>query len=83
MCSVIKRGTVRDMKKREGTHFLSGRDIQQKGVVQNFGHGGGAPQSLLQWEILISPRNTLESVLGLVTVMILKNVNESIFFSKQ
>ena len=40
---MIKRRTGGDMKKREEMHFLSGRDIQQKGMVQNLENEGGAP----------------------------------------
>ena len=59
------------------------RCIQQKGEVQLFWLVGGTPH--LQFRPLLGHPNlpikkTLRRVLGLLTVMILKRVRESIFF---
>ena len=69
--SVIRRET--------GPNFWWGY-IQQKGKVKTFGLARKALNSLPYWDILLSIRKTLRRVLGLLIVMILKIVSESVFF---
>ena len=70
------------MKERGRTQFFGGADIQQSWEVQKFGREGGAP--LLAHPLVenfVPPlRNTLMSVLGLLTVKFLKRVGEGIYF---
>ena len=75
MCVVCDQGRDR------GTHFFGGRNIQQKGKVQTVWLAGRSPQFPRLVEDPDLPiRKTLKRVLGLLTVMILKRVSESIFF---
>ena len=59
-------------------------DIQQKGKVHNFGHeqGEASPVPALVANPDVTIKSTLRSVLGLITVMILKRVCERVFSFK-
>ena len=60
---------------------MNGNDIQQKGKVQIFGLAGRPPQfSTLVRHPDLCIKKPLIRVFGLLTVMILKRVNESVFF---
>ena len=74
---------VCDQGRDKGTQFFGVGCIQQKGVVQKFWLAGELPQP--QFHLLVGHsdltiKNTLWRVLGLLTVMNLKRVSESIFF---
>ena len=62
--------------------FFGGGDIQQKGKLQNFGLASRHPPQFppLVGHSDLPVRKTLMRVLGLLTVMILKGVSDSIFF---
>ena len=59
-----------------------GSDIQQKSEVRNFGHEWEDPSSVspLVKNSDLSIKNTLKSVLNLITVITLKRGKESILF---
>ena len=63
---------------------MVGSDIQQKGETQNFGHEWGEPSPVRPLVANPDPpiKNILRSVLGLITVIILKSVKESILFQR-
>ena len=63
---------VCDQERDGGTRFFYGGDIQQKGKVQTF--------SLLVGHPDLPVRKTLMRMLGMLTVIVLKRVSESIFF---
>ena len=68
----------------QGTYFLGGDNIQQKGKVQTFGLAGRPPPPSLQFSLLeghpdLPIKKTLIRAVGLLTVMILERVSESIF----
>ena len=61
-----------------GLNFVKRDEIQQKGEFNILGMSGESPPQSLPWlQILISHiMNPLRSVLGLITVIILKRVTE-------
>ena len=72
---------VSDQGRDRGTQFYGGGDIQQKGKAQTFGLAGRPPKLFpLVRHPNIPIRKTLRRVTGLLTVMILKRLSESIFF---
>ena len=80
MSSAIKGGMGWNIKESGMVQFLVGNNIQRK-EIQNFGHECGVPLVSPLVGKLESPiRNTRRNVLGLLTVMIRKRVEESIFF---
>lgn len=58
--------------------FLVGKTSNRRSL-KIWGIKGEPPQSLPWWEILIPHNKHLRSVLGLLTVMILKRVTERVF----
>ena len=58
--------------------FLVGKTSNRRSLKIQ-GIKGEPPQSLPWWEILIPHNKHLRSVLGLLTVMILKRVTERVF----
>ena len=74
MWSVIREGT-------EGLNFLVGVTSNRRGKFKLLGLQGESPQfPPLVGQPDLTIRKTLRKVLGLLTVMILKRVNESIYF---
>ena len=77
---------VCDQRRDWETQFFGGGDIKQKGKVQTFELQGDLlipsppPPSPLVGHPNLCIRKTLRRELGLLTVMILKRVSESIFF---
>ena len=70
-----------DQERNGGARFFGGGDIQRKGQDLTFGLAKRPPKFpplVGHPDLLI--RKTLMRVVGLLTVMILKRVSESIFF---
>ena len=78
--SVIRGGTRWDLKESGGINFLVGVTSNRSGRFKRLGTKGEPKVSPFVGNPDPPIRNTLRSVLGLLIIMILKWVRESIFF---